>query len=73
MDRASMFLRQQFPLTPADVGPSIQSPRWEEVLARIPTTSRNKEIPLSEDALGDKGAALEMEVATIGGMKIDID
>ena len=35
MDRASVFLRQQFRLIPAEVGPSIQSPKHWGVSAAV--------------------------------------
>lgn len=74
MDRASAFLRQQFRLIPAEVGPSIQSLRQREV---PPGTDVILEppsgVPQFEDAPRDGEAAPDVGTTTIGRVERDMD
>jgi hypothetical protein len=66
MDRASRFLSQQFRLTPADVGPSIESPRRGEILPGV------SPIPApSEDAPSTEEAVPAVVVVASEGMEVD--
>ena len=75
MDRANMFPHKQFQPTPTDLGPSIQSPRREEVLARAPALAAPQEIriPRSEDVPSDEGVGPQVEIVATRGMEIDKD
>ena len=59
MDRASAFLRQQFRLIPAEVGPYIQSPRHRGISATV-LEPQEMGMPQAEVAQRAEQAALDV-------------